>query len=374
MRAARIVLSTLLLGCVASLARAEDTLGPFPAASNPRELGNKVVDDLISREFDSGYARRGGMSYPEVCTAYGAIRFVGAMKEKDRLEKLVKRYEVFFTDEGKPLITQPNNVDNTVFGILPMEMFRQTKDTRWLDLGKPYADAQWRVPANANLRAYEQDYVNKGLTWQTRYWVDDMFMVTALQTEAFRVTNNAQYLDRAATQVAAYISRIQQPNGLFFHHEDSPFYWSRGNGWMAVGMAELLSELPADHPKRALILEGYRKMMGGLLKTQGEDGMWKQLLDQKDSWPETSGSGMFVFALATGVRNKWLDDPAAKPAAQKAWTALAGYLNPDGKVREVCEGTGRGYSVQYYEDRRRNVGDFHGQAGFIWAAYAVGHE
>jgi hypothetical protein len=34
--------------------------------------------------------------------------------------------------------------------------------------------------------------------------------------------------------MAAYLDRLQQTNGLFFHAPDSPFYWSRGNGWVAA--------------------------------------------------------------------------------------------------------------------------------------------
>jgi rhamnogalacturonyl hydrolase YesR len=102
--------------------------------------------------------------------------------------------------------------------------------------------------------------------------------------------------------------------------------------------------------------------------------MWKQLIDKQDSWSETSGSGMFTFSMAVGVRNGWLDEATYKEPAKKSWVALAGYLNPDGKVREVCVGTNRGNSEEYYEQRGRNVGDFHGQAGFIWAAWAMARE
>jgi hypothetical protein len=42
----------------------------------------------------------------------------------------------------------------------------------------------------------------------------------------------------------------QQPNGLYFHAPDVKFYWGRGDGWVAVGMAEMLRDLPQKH-KRA---------------------------------------------------------------------------------------------------------------------------
>ena len=52
------------------------------------------------------------------------------------------------------------------------------------------------------------------------------------------------------------LDRLQQPNGLFFHAPDAKFYWSRGNGWQAAGMTELLLELPKNHPTRPRIVQG----------------------------------------------------------------------------------------------------------------------
>jgi rhamnogalacturonyl hydrolase YesR len=57
---------------------------------------------------------------------------------------------------------------------------------------------------------------------------------------------------------------------------------------MAAGMAELLRSVPAGHAARPRIMEGYRKMMAALLKYQRPDGMWRQLVDDEASWPETS--------------------------------------------------------------------------------------
>jgi rhamnogalacturonyl hydrolase YesR len=79
---------------------------------------------------------------------------------------------------------------------------------------------------------------------------------------------------------------------------------------------------------------------------------------------------MFTFALATGAREGWLR-PEARTAAEKGWTALAGYLDEDGKVREVCVGTGAVNSREHYLNRPRSTGDLHGQAAFLWAASAI---
>jgi len=149
-----------------------------------------------------------------------------------------------------------------------------------------------------------------------------------------------------------------------------PFFWGRGNGWVAAGMTEMLRSLPKNHPKRARILDGYRKMMAALLKYQANDGMWRQLIDHPESWPETSSTGMFDFAMVTGVKNGWLPKKTYAPAARKAWLALLTYLEPNGDIRNVCEGTGKKNDYQYYIDRKKITGDLHGEAPLLWTASA----
>jgi rhamnogalacturonyl hydrolase YesR len=171
--------------------------------------------------------------------------------------------------------------------------------------------------------------------------------------------------------MAAYLDKLQQPNGLFYHAPDVPFYWGRGDGWFAAGMSELLRSLPTDHPKRSRILDGYKKMMRSLVHFQEPDGMWHQLIDHPESFEETSSTGMFTFALITGVKNQWLDEETYGPAARKAWIALAGYVDQDANVTSICVGTGKKNDLEYYLTRPRHTGDMHGQAPVLWAASAL---
>ena len=103
--------------------------------------------------------------------------------------------------------------------------------------------------------------VKDGLSPETRLWVDDMYMLTMLQLEAYRATGDRKYLDRDAHEMVTYLDRLQQPNGLFFHAPDVKYFWGRGDGWFAAGMAEMLRTLPANHPDRPRILAGYKLMM-----------------------------------------------------------------------------------------------------------------
>jgi rhamnogalacturonyl hydrolase YesR len=133
----------------------------------------------------------------------------------------------------------------------------------------------------------------------------------------------------------------------------------------------LLSELPESNTYYSAISEGYLKMMNALLQYQAEDGMWRQLIDNEDAWKETSSTAMFGYAFTVGVREGILPDSVFTPAYQKAWIALTSYLDEDGKLTEVCVGTGKSDDINYYLERPRITGDLHGQAPVLWFAYSL---
>src|SRR5215472_17400952 len=332
----------------------------WPAGTSPEEIGKRVAERYVSSDYLNLHRNppTPTIIYPEVCTWYGALTFAQLTRDSDLTSRLIKRFDPLFGDKAS-LIPKPNHVDNTVFGTVPLELYIQTKEPKYLELGRPLADQQWLDP-NPD-----------GTTSQTRFWIDDMYMITAVQVQAYRATGDSKYLDRAAHEMSSYLDKLQQPNGLFYHAPDVPFFWGRGNGWVAAGMTELLRSLPENHPERAHILSCYRKMLASLLKYQNSDGTWNQLIDHPEAWPETSSTGMFAFAMITGVKNGWLDKKTYAPAARKAWLGLVHYVDANGDVSNVCEGTNKKNDLNYYLNRARNTGDLHGEAPILWSASAL---
>jgi len=336
-------------------AAAQEYFDNWPAGMSPTEIGKRVASHFVT----SPHQDRQRIIYPEVCAWYGTLTFAHLSGDKELLASAIQRFDLLLQPENAGLIQRTPHVDFSVFGAVPLQIYIENKDTKYLDLGKWFADRQWENPRP------------DGLSAETRFWIDDMYMETIVQAQAFRATGDPKYLDRSSLEMVAYLDKLQQPNGLFYHEPEVKFYWGRGNGWVAAGMAELLRYLPKDHPRRARILEGYKKMMKSLLEFQGSDGMWRQLIDRSDSWPETSSTGMFAFAMVTGVKNGWLDAATYGPAARRAWLALAGYIDQNADVTSVCEGTNKLDDLDYYINRKRRTGDFHGQAPVLWTASAL---
>lgn len=334
----------------------------WPDGKSPGVVGKRIAEDFLTRKFryqTNPAKAKLGVIYPEVISWYGALTVADLSKDKELQERLVEKFTPFLTEPESKNINRSAHVDYRVFGALPLEVYIQKKDERCRDLGIGLADAQW------------EKTTPDGITAEARYWIDDMYMIPLLQVQAFRATGEKKYLDRAALAMASYFDRLQKDNGLFFHGENAPFYWGRGNGWMAAGSAELLRSLPENHPRRERILAGYSKMMKGLLETQSESGLWRQLIDKPASWPESSGSAMFTFGMVTGVKNGWLDEKTYGNASRKAWLALVDLLDEKALLREVCIGTDKGFTEEFYMQRPRVAGDLHGQAPMMWTASAL---
>ncbi|ANH83991.1 glycosyl hydrolase [Niabella ginsenosidivorans] len=364
----------MLLGStnIAAQSQKMDVFQNWPKGTSPKEIGDRIAARFVETPH-TNFNRPGPprvITYPETCTWYGVLTFAKVTGNRSLTRQMADRFEPLFADQDT-LIPVPDHVDYTVFGSVPLELYLQTRDARYLKPGKLFADKQWGPPEGKRVTAESYRFYNKGLSWQTRLWIDDMFMITAVQSQAYRATGNRRYIDKAAHEMVFYLDSLQQPSGLFYHAPDVPYYWGRGNGWMAAGMSELLRSLPKDNPDRPRIMEGYKKMMAALLKYQAADGMWRQLIDDPASWKETSATGMFAFAFITGVKEGWLDKNIYGPAARRAWLSLITYINADGAVTDVCEGTNKKNDHQYYLDRKRITGDLHGQAPLLWCATAL---
>lgn len=369
------IFSLLLIHPGAGMAQsiiANADLQHFPKGCSPQEVGKRVAEHfLVTPHTNFGRPTPPKViTYPETCAWYGALEFARESGDKKLGEQLAQRFEPLFGKEDT-LIPVPDHVDYAVFGSVPLELYIQTKDNRYLQLGQSFADKQWAEPWGPRAKPEAKVFYDRGMSWETRLWIDDMFMITALQSQAFRATGDRKYIERAAREMVVYLDSLQRPNGLFYHAPDVPYFWGRGDGWMAAGMTEILRSLPAGNPDRPRILQGYKTMMASLLKYQSKNGMWRELIDDEAAWPETSCTGMFTFAMITGVKNGWLDKSTYGPAARKAWLALITYINENADITDVCEGTNKKNDRQYYLDRKRNIGDMHGQAPVLWCAAAL---
>lgn len=201
---------------------------------------------------------------------------------------------------------------------------------------------------------------------------DDPYMVLPYLARMYRLTGDVEFIDCAAQQVLGTLARLRQADsGLFRHGWDvnngCPVgeIWGRANGWFVLAEVELLSALPAGHPRRAEAVAAFASHASALQRVQDSSGGWHQLLDHPESWVETSCTAMFVYGLARGLNEGWLDG-SFEETARRSWKALMSKVSDDGDVVDVSGSTDIG-DVAYYLKRPRVQGDLHGFGPFLLA-------
>jgi unsaturated rhamnogalacturonyl hydrolase len=196
--------------------------------------------------------------------------------------------------------------------------------------------------------------------------VEDFFFAATMLGRAFKQTGNERYLDVLVTFLLA--ADTQQADGLWWHCKESPFYWGRGNGFAAMGFAETLTYLPADHPQRERLVASHVRHIEGLAAFQDESGMWRQVIDREDSYLEHSATSMIGYVLARGLRLGWLGG-RWRSVAERAWSGAADRIGPNCELEHVCGGTGPQPDVKSYLERPYSDGlDDRGGSMALWFA------
>lgn len=207
-------------------------------------------------------------------------------------------------------------------------------------------------------------------------WCDAIFMSPPAWLELSRQTGERKYRDYAMSEFWAATDFLYDPaerlyfrDSRFFERRDErgrKLFWSRGNGWVFAGIANMLDALPRDDADRPRLEKLFREMAAKLKTVQKADGYWApSLLAPENSPPETSGTGFFVYGLAWGVNRGLLDAGEYRPVILEGWSALSRAIDAEGRL---------GW-VQQVSDRPEQVkeGDtqFYGVGAFLLAASEV---
>jgi hypothetical protein len=343
--------------------------GTWPSGKGPSDIGKAAVTNFKPHTGDA-YT---GAGYAWTFAYVASLQFTRLTGDSTNNDYLVSQFDC---SQAGPDNSATATVDTRAFGDLPLEIFIEKGTAACKTLGMARADAQWSGVADT------------AITKDARYWSDDMFMITGLQDFGYRATTTEKYLDRMALTMVAYLTALQQSDGLMWHTKQTMAKWGRANGWFAAGMALLLQDLPSANTNRATIMAGYKKMMDGLLTVQiasGTDaGAWRQVLDRTDAGVEMSCTAMFTYALVTGLKNGWISGAQYLTAAKNGWTALGNKTSSSGQLSQVCPGTGQAYGstgvgtdLKSQQDFYINLqsmfsaGDQHGQAPLLWSAIAL---
>jgi rhamnogalacturonyl hydrolase YesR len=233
------------------------------------------------------------------------------------------------------------HADDYCVGQFYVELYRKYHDKNMIKPMKAYLDQILKDPARGNLK-----FVNTKDYWSTQRWswCDALFMGPTVWTKMANITHKKKYLDFMYQEYKFSTDYLYDKDEDLYFRDSNYFtrkeangtkvFWGRGNGWVFAGLPIIIRELPEKYENREYFVTIYKEMAAKLLSLQQPDGSWHASLLDPASYPnpEMSATAFFVFGLAWGIDNGYLEKETYLPAVVSGWKAMVSSVWPDGKV------------------------------------------
>lgn len=293
----------------------------------------RAVDSIVERtmRMDMTWDWPCGVAYYGICRAFEAV---GEQKYLDLVRARVDEY----MELGLPEWT----VNACAMGHCCLSLYKHTGEKKYLDLVLGKAD----YLENRALRFGErvlQHTVSPDNDFPEQAWADTLFMAAYFLLRTGVELGDEGLINDALSQYYWHIKFLQEPeSGLWYHGYShmtgdhmSGLHWGRANAWAAYTMSRVGRVLPKAYlyPKFMDVQGSLGELLAGLKSLQTENGLWRTILDDPESYEEVSAScGIAAAMLENG-------NPLHQKYVQRALSGVLGNISPDGRVLNVSGGT-----------------------------------
>jgi unsaturated rhamnogalacturonyl hydrolase len=264
--------------------------------------------------------------------------------------------------------------DDYCVGQVYIELYRKYKDNKMIVPVKAHLDQILKDPATGSLEFEGTDKYRSIQRWS---WCDALFMGPTVWAKMASITGEKKYLDFMYQEYKATTDYLSDKDDFLFYRDSRYFkskeangakvFWGRGNGWVFAGLPIIIRELPLKYEHRDYFIKIYKQMAGRILSLQSADGFWHASLLDPASYPnpEMSATAFFVYGLAWGINNGYLEKEKYLPAVIKGWKSMVTSVWPDGKVGFIQPIGADPKSVT------RDMTEVYGVGGFLMAGTEI---
>jgi unsaturated rhamnogalacturonyl hydrolase len=323
-----------------------------PETPPPYEAAVKTMADAVLRDFPQPPP----FNWGEGVLMTGMLRAYRLTKDSRYLE-FVRRFGDHHHERGiEATLRQRGYCGHWGPGFPMLMLFEETGQERYLKLAQQIGEFmlhQAERTADGGLSHFNG---------KPQLWVDTLDMCCPVLSNLARLTDRPELQVEAIRQLEIFARHLQDPEaGLFYHvwdektGEHTPSFWARGNGWVVMSYTEVLKNEKPDSPNRRRLVEPFTKQLAAIAPLQDQEtGLWRTVLDARDTYVEGSASSMFLYGMAECRSRKLLEIPYVE-VMRRAWAGLAKTIAPDGRVGGVSEGTGPSGNTGYMA---RKVGTY----------------
>ncbi|AZP44312.1 MULTISPECIES: glycoside hydrolase family 88/105 protein [Rahnella] len=235
--------------------------------------------------------------------------------------------------------------------------YEETGNAAW----RPYLErwAEWVM--------YEMPRTDKGAMQHIVYnnenhqqmWDDTLMMSVLPLAKIGKLLDRPEFVEEATYQFLMHVQYLMdRETGLWFHgwtfdghHNFAQARWARGNSWLTIAIPEFLElvDLPENNATRRYLLQVLESQVSALAKCQDDSGLWHTLLDDPQSYLESSATAGFAYGILKAVRKRYIDASYA-PVAEKAIQGVIKHINPAGELTQTSFGTAMGNDLDFYRE------------------------
>ena len=307
---------------------------------------SQVVDKIVERtmRMDLTWDWPCGVAYYGIAAAYEYT------KKKEYLDVLKERVDELI-ELGVPSVW---TVNACAMGHCLITLYKATGEQKYWDL----------VMSKINYIQHDalrfgdnvlQHTVSANNDFPEQCWADTLFMAAFFLLRVGCELKDEAMIDDALNQYYWHIKYLQDPDTGFYYHgynnitkdHMSGFYWGRANAWCAYTMSRVGCILPEAYlyPKFLDVVGALNEQLSSLKMVQTENGLWRTILDDEESYEEISASAGIAAAMLTR------GNPLHTKYINKSIKGLLANVSKDGRVLNVSGGT----AVMRDRDGYRNI-------------------
>ncbi|MCT4586588.1 MAG: glycoside hydrolase family 88 protein [Carboxylicivirga sp.] len=308
----------------------------IPQKTEVMEVMTKVADWQIQQKLRHRLA-----DWTNGALYAGMVDFAKLSDDQKYLDWLYEIGEKTNWDKMPRPAREMYHADDYAVGMMYLEMYKLKKEDKMLQTMKKRLDYQIANPSN---RSMDHNWWRDEAPAQRWTWCDALFMGPTVFAKMYGITGERKYIDFMNKEYHAttdflydHAEHLFYRDSRYFHQREpngKKMFWGRGNGWVFGGLAIILPELEDNYKEKMWYEKLFTDMAKKVASLQDKDGYWHaSMLDMKNyPHPETSSTGFFVYGLAWGVNNGYLDREKYLPVVLKGWEALTKAVYPNGKL------------------------------------------
>jgi unsaturated rhamnogalacturonyl hydrolase len=316
----------------------------FSQQPKPEEVKKEMkrVADWQIEHFRDTYSGRKEPHHPLAWT--NAALYVGMVKwaEIAKDESYWKWMKNIGEEHDWKLHERKYHADDHAVGQMYVELYRKYGNKEMIAPTMKQLEFIYYHPAKTSLVWVGNKYY-KHDRWS---WCDALFMSPPVWAKLYNITGNEMYINFMMEEYKATTDFLFDKKESLYYRDQSymgkldngtKIFWSRGNGWVFAGLANIMDELDPKSKEYKYFLKIYKKMAAKLIRIQTPEGHWAMSLLGQEFYPtpETSGSSFYTFGLAWGINRGILDKEKYLPAVLKGWNAMVSHITEEGMLGYV---------------------------------------